>query len=545
MIIADDAVFGVAVEHFNERSTLIIDELGKDYLKNCNHNISIDHFYDSMGSSRLALQQYLYHQTDEGGFDFVFGPGTSSETAVMAVVAGVQQIPIMGYWATSPSLADKSTYPTLTRADPADDSIAIAQAEFFKANKYTTVALLFVNDPYGIGFKDSLFSECSKRGILLQFVGFDDNDESIKSNMKALANFKLNIISAISYNHYYPTIAKYAEEFGLSGKGKLWMFQSWDDSDTISSLSVSNQVYRKLMLGSVKVTPTILDDGGAGNVPFTKWKSAWTSFDKYRAKMNTIYPRSDGYDAFDYSFPTTFFADTQNLLDNHMAFEYDAIIAMGIAYCKANATGKASGSTTFEELLKLDFVGMSGRVKFLENGNRDPATITFLLDNLRPDESSTEGPLKRKAAGSWTQESGWEIATDILYSTGTNTPPPVIDIPTHQQNLIPLSAKQFGYALVAITWLFCLIATIWLGINRNEKSVRNSQPVFLFLLIVGVALSNVAILAVMVDEGGMNSMPLNTACMVFPWFFTIGFMLGYVALFAKTYRILLLFTNAK
>ncbi len=492
------------------------------------------------------MQQYLYHQNNQGGFDFVFGPGTSAETSVMAVVAGVQEIPIIGYFSTSPSLADKNAYPTLTRADPADDSIAIAQAEFFKQYNYTTVALLFVNDAFGVGFKDSLFAECTKRGVLLHFIGFTVDDESsIESSLKALAQLKLNIISFISYKTQFNVVSKYADKYGVSGKGKLWLFQTFESNEELALSTATDEVYRKFMFGAIKVNPTILDDGGEDNVPYRKLIQNWSSFEKYREKFNQFMPTLNGYDQIDLTFPANYFASTSaNVIQRH-AFQFDAIISMGLAYCKANATGKANGKTIFNEILKLDYVGLSGRVKFLKNGNRDPATITFLMENLRPDSSNPNGPFKRKYSGSWTQESGWIVDSDIQYSTGTNTPPAIIDIPTHQQNLIPLSAKQFGYALVAITWIFCIISAIWLGINRNEKLIKNSQPVFLFLLIVGVALSNVAILALMVDEGGLNAMSLNTACMVFPWFFTIGFMLGFFALFAKTYRILLLFSNAR
>ena len=64
-------------------------------------------------------------------------------------------------------------------------------------------------------------------------------------------------------------------------------------------------------------------------------------------------------------------------------------------------------------------------------------------------------------------------------------------------------------------------------------------------MIVGVVISNGSILALMVDEGEYNTMSTDVSCMLFPWFYTIGFMLGYFALFAKTYRILLLFNNSK
>jgi len=51
----------------------------------------------------------------------------------------------------------------------------------------------------------------------------------------------------------------------------------------------------------------------------------------------------------------------------------------------------------------------------------------------------------------------------------------------------------------------------------------------------------------MVDDNPaskLNAMPPGPACMVFPWFFAIGFLLGFIALFAKSYRIMLLFHNS-
>jgi len=540
-----DSIFAIAAEHFNERSTIILDILGSQELKDCKHNISFSHLYDSMGVSQLALEQYLYHQNDIDKFDYIVGPGTSTESVVMGIIAGVQEIPMMGYWATSPSLSDKNVFPTFARSFPADDSIAVAQAEFFKLQNYTAIGLIFTNDPFGIGFKDALFKECSKRDILVHFVGFNgDDEESIKNAIKSIANLKLNIISAASFSHYYSNIAKYADIFGISGKNKLWLFLTLEDDNTIEDKSIKDISYRKLMLGGIKITPVLLNNGGNENIPYQKLKNAWSSFDQYRLKMNTIYPRLDGYDKFDLTYPENFFSNN-NLVQTHMGFEYDAVISMGIAYCKANSTGKAKGKDVFKEIIKLDFIGISGRVKYLENGDRDPSSVTFLVENLRPDINDINGPLKRISSGTWNQEIGWDISSNILYSTGTNQPPNFIDIPNHEKNLISNGAKQFGYVLVAITWLLCIIVTIWLGINRNEKLVKNSQPEFLFLLILGVIISNVSILALMVDEGGLSIMTTDVGCMIFPWFYTIGFMLGYFALFAKTYRILLLFNNSK
>lgn len=86
----------IATEHFNERLSTYVDYLGSDVMMNCQHNISINHLYDTMGSSPMALNAYLYHLNNIGSFSFLVGPGLSGESSVMGAVAGVQGVPIVG-----------------------------------------------------------------------------------------------------------------------------------------------------------------------------------------------------------------------------------------------------------------------------------------------------------------------------------------------------------------------------------------------------------------------------------------------------------------
>jgi hypothetical protein len=65
-----------------------------------------------------------------------------------------------------------------------------------------------------------------------------------------------------------------------------------------------------------------------------------------------------------------------------------------------------------------------------------------------------------------------------------------------------------------------------------------SQPEFLYLLCFGAALVATSLIFLSSDEGqGFSDKRLSRMCSAFPWFFVIGYLVMYSALFSKLWRL--------
>ena len=96
-------------------------------------------------------------ENKKGKVHVVVGPARSACSTAVSLLAGIDRVPVISYWSTSPSLSNREEYPFFFRTIPDDSKIAIAVADFFHdiaLHKY--VACLYVADAYGQAYQESL-----------------------------------------------------------------------------------------------------------------------------------------------------------------------------------------------------------------------------------------------------------------------------------------------------------------------------------------------------------------------------------------------------
>lgn len=105
---------------------------------------------------------------------------------------------------------------------------------------------------------------------------------------------------------------------------------------------------------------------------------------------------------------------------------------------------------------------------------------------------------------------------------------------------------------MAINWVFAIFFIVWIAMNGAHDVIKKSQPLFLVFICIGCIASTATIIPLSSDDGGvdLSSNPglqasLDTNCMAAPWLYSIGFTLTFASLFAKTYRVSLVFNNKK
>lgn len=73
---------------------------------------------------------------------------------------------------------------------------------------------------------------------------------------------------------------------------------------------------------------------------------------------------------------------------------------------------------------------------------------------------------------------------------------------------------------------------------RKRSIIRMSQPPFLVMICVGTMIMACSILPFSMDEGVLGQRGLNVSCSLVPWFFSVGFVVTFAALFSKLWTAL-------
>ena len=107
-----------------------------------------------------------------------------------------------------------------------------------------------------------------------------------------------------------------------------------------------------------------------------------------------------------------------------------------------------------------------------------------------------------------------------------------------EENYLSPGVRAIGLVLMVIAWVLGLAALIGLYVFDKDPVVQRAQPFFLKMLCYGSVLTSSAIFTLSWDEGaGWSDRQLDTACAMTPWFFFVGIILTFCALFTKLWRV--------
>eukprot|EP00300_Choanocystis_sp_HF-7_P013706 c18416_g1_i1.p1 GENE.c18416_g1_i1~~c18416_g1_i1.p1 ORF type:complete len:1024 (-),score=193.99 c18416_g1_i1:48-3119(-) len=116
---------------------------------------------------------------------------------------------------------------------------------------------------------------------------------------------------------------------------------------------------------------------------------------------------------------------------------------------------------------------------------------------------------------------------------------------------VPAGVVNFVNAVATILVTIVALLGGWVYAFRNKGVIGQSQPVFLGMTLVGCLLSSAALYFLVIqpdfdDSGRMlpNHVVADAACALVLWLYSIGFVLTFVPLFAKMWRIRRIFHGA-
>lgn len=171
---------------------------------------------------------------------------------------------------------------------------------------------------------------------------------------------------------------------------------------------------------------------------------------------------------------------------------------------------------------------------------RNTETIAIGLYNIRPGNLTGVGKQSFYASLVFrNQNSEWVQLENqaIVYRDGTSIEP-AIKREFVENNYLSPGVRTIGLVLMGTAWLLGLAALVGLQIYSKDAAVQRAQPFFLKMLCYGSILTSSAIFTMSWDEGaGWSDRQLDIACAMTPWFFFVGIILTFCALFTKLWRV--------
>ena len=119
-------------------------------------------------------------------------------------------------------------------------------------------------------------------------------------------------------------------------------------------------------------------------------------------------------------------------------------------------------------------------------------------------------------------------------------------------NYISKPVRYVCWFFCGFVWLLCVLCAMWIGLNTSHIVVNRSQPIFLYMVLLGVALNISTIVPLAMDEDLMCRNPdsprqcqdrLDAACRAIPFVYGYGFFITFGSLLVKLWRVEKIFNN--
>jgi hypothetical protein len=554
----DVAAF-LAVIDFNRRSSAFSNSIS-ELTQDCDLFLTMDFRdpqFNAIIAGRECQEAFLYSKepTNKKRPFAVVGPVRSEVSALVATLGGAatrketpdassrfvgsEGIPNISPASRSSQLENTEQYPLFGRPIPTNAGDATALCLYLQSINVRQLAVLHVNDNYGVEFLVDVQREADFFGISIFDAGYKDGlDEELNN---AIAQLKTSgctyFFGIFSAGGWEDIVIRLYEEGLLGQPQNVWLF-----GETVIDI-----FQKRLMLKSKRETDIAQALNGTGivlvNTPDRELGIFKKMLEDFEGNVGLVesylsqHRRGVLTDRNVSMFRSDDFAPTPTI---YSMMTYDAVMALGIGGCQAKAD-LFTGPELFDSFKKVEFDGATGRVSFdRETGKRNPETVRHQIYNFiavadEAGEVATVIPYKSQlitTAGNRSIESTRPFA----FYGGNTTPPMGQPLPNEDLNLVSNGVRSICWAASGTVLIFSFYCTLWTIMRRKTPVVRSSQPIFLAILCAGTFIMGCSIIPVTFQEPISQSL-LDTACMLDIYLLSVGFSTTFAALFSKTWRI--------
>lgn len=266
----------------------------------------------------------------------VIGAVVSENTLAVCPIAEKKKVVLISPTSTSPKLSDYKNY--VFRTCPSDiyQGKALSDVIFDLKPEGARVAVMFVDNDYGVGLKDAFVKSYQERGEIVAVEAHKEGDTEFTGVLSAIKDKNPDVVVLITYAKEGAAIVKQGREEGLD--------VAWVGSDGIKSDAFIEQVGKDAE--GVKATYPISMVSESVTENFVKL---------YRAKYGA------------------------GSIDTDVAYGYDTMHVVAEAIEK----GGYDAEDISDALREIRHHGVCGAKKFDENGDVPPAYDLWKVENAK------------------------------------------------------------------------------------------------------------------------------------------------------------------
>ena len=548
----------MAVEHLNTGNGTLVDKVeGLD--QRCSIKFTAE-IFDSSYSQSEAVDKIITLISRQHGLQQIptafLGARWSSVSIPTSTVSGLKGYPQLSPISTSAKLDDKSLFPLFGRPIPSDAATSVPAIKYLRYELGVKhLAIVHVNDAYGdayaLGLQAAAAEYAPDMNIQSYSFEFDMTEDIARRTVTLLKQTNYHYFFGIFFSnvHYAPFMTE-AYRQGIAGTGKhFWMF-----SDSVSPVFFDANTFEinsPLHLASRGASRIGAVAGVPGNENFDSFFDSVEEMNNPE-DISLIQSKHPTYDDPEYV-PLQIKDDTEAFFAGFststlVPFLYDATIALGLAACEATQDDSFfDGRTHFEEYKRTTFYGATGNNTYdSETGSRLASSATFTLINIVEEESQstkTETVELQTVVSQVFRDGEWQQIRPMQFNDGTSKPPADLPAANLNENFIGAAFRGAGVAMAAILISLSIYFFVWTYKNQATKVVKASQPIFLYLICCGCFLMSLPTIFYSIDDQIASDDICSAFCVVTPWFFFLGWILSFSALFAKTKRVNKIFHN--
>lgn len=291
-------------------------------------------FEDSQGQTNMAVNATNKLVTVDK-VSVIIGELSSSATLAIKPITEKQKVVLISPAASSPKLSESGHY--FFRTCASDIKEGEVMAKYVSNSKIHRVAILYINNDYGLGLKNSFSQQYRELGgNILAEESFEEGSSDFRSQLTKIKTLKVEAIYMPGYAKEMGLILRQAKEFGI----KVQFF---------SSIDFENSKVKEIAGGTA--------DGviytAYGYDPSSNGERIKSFIEKYKKKFNSV-------------------------PDIYAALAYDAINVVFHSIKEGNFESE-SIMTSLHDM--KGFTGVTGEISFDKNGDVTKGVVLKSLSN--------------------------------------------------------------------------------------------------------------------------------------------------------------------
>ncbi|XP_025836019.1 gamma-aminobutyric acid type B receptor subunit 1 isoform X2 [Agrilus planipennis] len=461
--------------------------------------------------------------------------GCSTVCTTVAEAAKMWNLVVLCYGASSPALSDRNRFPTLFRTHPSATVHNPTRIKLMKKFGWSRVAILQEAEEVFISTVEDLETRCKEAGIeiVTRQSFLSDPADAVRNLRRQDARIIVGLFYVVAARKVLCEVYKQQ----LYGRSYVWFFIGWYEDDwfvnNLQKENINCTAHEMRIAAEGHLTTEALMWNQNRN---EKTISGMTA-DEFQNRLNKVL-KNDGHDIDHKRYPEGY---------QEAPLAYDAVWAVALAFNKTmnhlhkygknlkdfNYNNKEIADDIYSAINSTQFLGISGMVAFSSQGDRIALT---LIEQAINGNYVVLGYFDTQADNlTWYDREVW---------IGGKVPQ---DRTIVRKVLRTLSLSLFVcMCIISSVGIIIAIALIVFNTwNSHRRVIQSSHPICNTIMLLGVIVCLISVYLLGLDGRFVSPESYPKICQARAWLLTIGFTLGYGAMFSKVWRVHRLTTKVK